>query len=89
MKDWRIEYRPRGRGPYISGGIGDHEDEALEDFVTRNIDGNWIIDTHILNTEEFSRPDGCGEVIALIEKMFTTKLQWSYLRSFIELYEPK
>jgi hypothetical protein len=34
-------------------------------------------------------PDGCGEVIALIEKTFTTKLQWSYLRIYIELYEPK
>jgi hypothetical protein len=32
-------------------------------------------------------PDGCGEVIALIEKTITTKLQWSYLRIYLELCE--
>jgi hypothetical protein len=34
-------------------------------------------------------PDGCGEVIELILKTFKTKLQWSYLRIFIQLYEPE
>jgi hypothetical protein len=34
-------------------------------------------------------PDGCGEVIELILKTFKTELQWSYLRIFIQLYEPE
>jgi hypothetical protein len=34
-------------------------------------------------------PDGCDEVIALIERHFTTKRQWSYLRIYIELHAPK
>ena len=34
-------------------------------------------------------PEGCAEVVTLIQKTFTKPGQWDYLRIFIELYGPQ